>query len=63
MFDFRQITLFCLGYRLSKHKMTICSENRGGASPPGYACGQDWQFCESKKTKLCNDTYERLFEK
>jgi len=23
MFDFRGITLFCLGYRLSKHKMTI----------------------------------------
>jgi len=22
MFDFRRITLFCLGYRLSKHKMT-----------------------------------------
>jgi len=23
MFDFRRKTLLCLGYRLSKHKMTI----------------------------------------
>jgi len=27
MLDFMQITLFCFGYRLLKHKMTICSEN------------------------------------
>jgi len=33
MFDFRRITLFCLGYRLSKHK--ICSRNYGGHGPPG----------------------------
>ena len=33
MFDFRRITLFCLGYRLSKHKMTICSKNLGGMAP------------------------------
>jgi len=33
MLDFRQITLFCLEYRLSKHKMTICSENSGGMAP------------------------------
>jgi len=25
---------FCLGYRLSKHRMTICSENLGVAWPP-----------------------------
>jgi len=40
MFDFRQITLFVLGYRLSKHKMTICSKHFGGhgpVSPRGYA--------------------------
>jgi len=41
MFDFRQTTLFCLEKRLSKHKMTICSKNFGGAwplwSPTSYA--------------------------
>jgi len=31
MFDFRRIRLFCLGYRLSKHEVTICSENAGEA--------------------------------
>ena len=30
MFDFRRTTLFCLGYRLSRHKMTICSKDLGG---------------------------------
>jgi len=42
MFDFRRITLFCLGYRLSNHKMTICSENlerHGPLAPLGYAYG------------------------
>jgi len=41
VFDFRRITGFCLEKRLSKHKMTIFSENFGGATaplaPPGYA--------------------------
>jgi len=41
MFDFRQITLFSLEKCLSKHKMTIFSENWGGGlapfAPPGYA--------------------------
>jgi len=33
-FDVRRMTLFCLGYRLSKHKMTICSKHFvGGHSP------------------------------
>jgi len=40
MFDFRRITLFCLEKRLSKHKMTVFSENFGGGMdslpPPGY---------------------------
>jgi len=31
MLDFRQITLFCLESRLSKHKMTIRFKNLGGA--------------------------------
>jgi len=30
MFDFRRITLFCLGYRFSKHKITMCAENLEG---------------------------------
>ena len=33
MFDFRRITLFCLEKCLSKHKMTIFSENLGGPWP------------------------------
>jgi len=40
MFDFRRITLFRLGKRLSKHKMTIFYKNLGGHdpfAPPGYA--------------------------
>jgi len=42
IFDFRRITLFCLEYHLSKHKMTICSENfgeNGPLGPPGHAYG------------------------
>jgi len=40
IFDFRQITLFCLKKRLSKQKMTIFSKNLGAVAPlasPGYA--------------------------
>jgi len=33
MFDFRRITLFCFGCRLSKNKMTIFSKNLGGHVP------------------------------
>jgi len=33
MFDFRQITLFSLEKRLSKHKMTAVSKNFWGAWP------------------------------
>jgi len=33
LFDFKRIKLFCLGKRLSKHKMTVCSKNLGGAWP------------------------------
>jgi len=35
MLDFRQITLFCLEKRLSKHKMAIYSKNLGGHGPFG----------------------------
>jgi len=40
MFVFGGMTLFCLEKRLSKHKMTIFSNNLGGHGPfgpPGYA--------------------------
>jgi len=30
MFHFKLTTIFCWGYRLSKHKMTICSKNLVG---------------------------------
>ena len=33
MFDFRRITLICLGYLLSKHKITICYKKFGGPWP------------------------------
>jgi len=35
MLDFRRPTAFCLGYRLSNHKMTRYAENVWGAWPPG----------------------------
>ena len=41
MFYFRGATVFCLGYRLSKHKMTGYSKNLGSVALwplPGYAC-------------------------
>jgi len=34
VFGFRRITLFRLRYRLSKHKITICSENVFGEHGP-----------------------------
>jgi len=38
--DFRRATVFCLGYRLTKHKITRYSENLKGDGPlvpPNYA--------------------------
>jgi len=43
MFDFRWITLLCLGYEVSKHKMSIYAKIWGGPwspGPPGYAYDQ-----------------------
>jgi len=34
IFDFRLATVFCLGYRFSKHKMTSYSKNLGVSWPP-----------------------------
>jgi len=33
MFDFRLATAFCLGYHLSKHKMTVYFQLLGGMPP------------------------------
>ena len=47
MYDFRWITLFCLGKRLSKHKITIFSKNFGGRGP----FGPPWlRLCPEQKT-------------
>jgi len=57
MFHFRQITLFCLEKRLSKHKITIF-QNLGGITPlapSGYAYGSDSLsiFCNKGTIKCC----------
>ena len=39
MFDFMRATIFCLGYRLSKHKMTRNAKNFGRLGPLGPASG------------------------
>jgi len=46
MFDFTRITQFCLGYRLSKHKFTVCSKNWGNSplGPPGCAYGKGSEY-------------------
>ena len=36
MFDFKRATVFCLGYRLSKPKITRYSKYLGEAMAPGY---------------------------
>jgi len=60
MFDFRQITPFCLEKRLSKHKMTIFSKNVGGAmaplAPPGCAY-------ESQCLYLARVCYPKFFQR
>jgi len=48
MFDFKQITLFSLEKRLSKHKMTIFSKKLGGHGhfrPPWLRLWQQCQPC------------------
>jgi len=53
MSAFRWITLFCLGKRLLKHKMTVCSKNLGwGMAPlPELGCygTGDWEQWPSGK--------------
>jgi len=51
MFDFRLATVFCLGHRLSKHKMTRYFKNLVGMvpwDPTGY--GYDWYQDQPRKT-------------
>jgi len=43
------LTLFCLGYRLSKHKMTICSKNWGE-----WPNGPPWLCLWIKTLIFCN---------
>jgi len=56
MFDFRRNTLFCLEKCLSKHKMTIFSENLGEAMaplpPPGYAYDCEIYRCRREAWRL-----------
>jgi len=66
MFDFRQITLFCLEKRLSKHKMIIFSINLGGMAPlapADYAYGRSWSLsrtfvleAKSRDRKVSSET-------
>jgi len=54
MFDFKRITLLCLGYRRSKHEMTIYAEHLGEAmaSWPPLATPMAVLECfSSRKTK------------
>jgi len=48
MFDFRRKTLFCLGYRLSKHKMTIYS--LPPLATPMLSAGSDSLYLQFKPT-------------
>ena len=38
---FRRATVFCLGRRFSKHKMTRYAKNVGGMPPLGYSYGSN----------------------
>jgi len=54
-FDFRRATVFCLGYRLSKHKMIRYSINLGVVDPvghPGYAYVENHKLSILKDIKL-----------
>jgi len=61
-FDFKRATVFCLGHRLSKNKMTRHARNLGGPWPPwkaGYThdCNcllHSWQFSSLQGT-VCSE--------
>jgi len=55
-FDFSRATVLCLGYRLSKHKMTRYANifgRHGLWSPPGYAYGRLLEFQVHIMNYLC----------
>jgi len=64
MFDFRRATVFSVGYRLSKHKMTTYSKNLGswplGSFGYAYAVTADngktrcFILCEKKHEWICS---------
>jgi len=56
-FDLKRATVFCVGYRLSKHKMTRYAKNNGGHGPPGYAHG----FKDALSLKLCAKCQFNMF--
>jgi len=66
MFDFKQITPFCLRYRLSKHTFTIYAKNFGGEwhrSLPGYAYGLNQFFLRFRfgdRKKILRDRLEEF---
>ena len=66
MFDFRRITLFCSEKHLSKHKMTICSENLGGHGPFGHPLAMPMgppnalRFLPHKGNSLCYGKCQKL---
>ena len=47
--DFRQMTLFCFGNLLLKHKITICSENLGGHGPIGPLLATPMRRCDTSR--------------
>jgi len=49
MFDFRRIALFCLGYRLSKNKMTTYAKNLESPWPPGRPWIRLWCWCQKSE--------------
>jgi len=66
MYDFRRITLFCLVYRLSQRKMTICSKNFGGRHghkifrPSGKCAGDSLKNLSPYQKTLCPPWYPKL---
>ena len=58
MLDFRRATVFCLGYRLSKHKITRYAKNFGEAWAPGYAHARVTFF-----TDLLDSSHNELLDR
>jgi len=67
MFDFRRITLFCLGYRLLKKKNSIYSYARNWgawpAGPPTTPMGERLYFHKDFQHELHSKLSEHLTQK